>query len=213
MQHRHVVRTFVMQDTILLEGACRRVGMVDGLFVIEQGDILLFSILRRLKNGDSRNVRQQFLCCLHRLLDHLWLLRFRNHWYRSIIVLTSRHAYHDGKRQNNHQTKYSFHLFFGFSAAKVRLSEHKTKKIFLFLSNVSNFETESLKGNRVKNKINFIIFSLARVRALYVFNPCHRCRLAKLFDNQMIVGNNVAATVTRKCVFAIKRDIIATKMA
>jgi len=78
---------------------------------------------------------------------------------------------------------------------------------------VSNFETESLKGNRVNNKINFIIFSFARVRALYVFNPCYRCRLAKLFDNQRIVGNNVAATVTRKCVFAIKRDIIATKMA
>ena len=28
-------------------------------------------------------------------------------------------------------------------------------------------------------------------------NPCHRCHLAKLFDNQLVAGNNVAATVTR----------------
>ncbi len=32
---------------------------------------------------------------------------------------------------------------------------------------------------------------------LYVFfYPCHRCRLAKLFDCQMVAGNNEAATVT-----------------
>ncbi|GEM_PF-5795055 len=38
---------------------------------------------------------------------------------------------------------------------------------------------------------------LARACAHYKFlNPCHRCHLAKLFDNQWIVGNNEVATVT-----------------
>ncbi|MBQ8714693.1 MAG: hypothetical protein IJ552_05715, partial [Prevotella sp.] len=32
--------------------------------------------------------------------------------------------------------------------------------------------------------------------------PCHRCHLAKLFDNQGIVGNNEVTTVTRKGDFA-----------
>ena len=40
--------------------------------------------------------------------------------------------------------------------------------------------------------------SYARVRAPKVFNPCHRCRLAKLFENQCVVGGNEVTTVTRK---------------
>jgi len=43
-------------------------------------------------------------------------------------------------------------------------------------------------------------------------NPCHRCRLAKLFGYQAVVGNNEAARVTRKGDFALKSDIIAAKM-
>ena len=40
---------------------------------------------------------------------------------------------------------------------------------------------------------------LTRACAHYKFlNPCHRCHLAKLFDNQGIVGNNEVTTVTRK---------------
>ncbi len=35
-------------------------------------------------------------------------------------------------------------------------------------------------------------------------NPCHRCRLAKLFDNQWIAGDKEAATVARKGDFAQK---------
>ena len=35
-------------------------------------------------------------------------------------------------------------------------------------------------------------------------NPCHRCRLAKLFDCQGIAGDKEAATVTRKGCYADK---------
>ena len=45
-------------------------------------------------------------------------------------------------------------------------------------------------------------------------NPCHRCRLAKLLDNQWIAGDKEAATVTRKCDFCPKSgDILSQKRA
>ena len=54
--------------------------------------------------------------------------------------------------------------------------------------------------------------SLARARTYYNFsNPCHRCRLAKLLDNQTIGGNNVAATVTTIGDFAWKVGIFCLK--
>ena len=34
------------------------------------------------------------------------------------------------------------------------------------------------------------------------FYPCHRCRLAKLFDSQWVVGGKEAARAARKCDFA-----------
>jgi len=42
-------------------------------------------------------------------------------------------------------------------------------------------------------------------------NPCHRCRLAKLIDNQGIVGNNVAATVTTIDDFAQKVGVFCLR--
>ena len=51
-----------------------------------------------------------------------------------------------------------------------------------------------------------LCLSLSRACTHYKFlNPCHRCRLAKLFDNQGIVGDNEVARVTRKGDFADRK--------
>jgi len=42
-------------------------------------------------------------------------------------------------------------------------------------------------------------------------SPCHRCRLAKLFDYQWVVGNNEAATVTTIGDFAQKVGLFCLK--
>ncbi|MBP3775582.1 MAG: hypothetical protein J6I37_01205 [Prevotella sp.] len=51
----------------------------------------------------------------------------------------------------------------------------------------------------------------AHARIHKVFYPCHRCRLAKLFDYQWVVGNNEAATVTTIGDFCPKSGVILSQ--
>ena len=51
----------------------------------------------------------------------------------------------------------------------------------------------------------------AQIPTRNFLNPCHRCRLAKLLDNQWIAGDKEAATVTRKCDFAQKVGVFCLK--
>jgi len=58
-----------------------------------------------------------------------------------------------------------------------------------------------------------LCLSRARARTHHNFlNPCHRCRLAKLFGYQVVVSNNEVTRVTTIGDFAAKSDIIATQM-
>jgi len=50
-----------------------------------------------------------------------------------------------------------------------------------------------------------LCLSLARARTHHNFlNPCHRCRLAKLFSYQTVAGGNEVTRVTRRGAFGVK---------
>jgi len=66
-------------------------------------------------------------------------------------------------------------------------------------------------GGFVTEKLSL---SRARARTYHNFlNPCHRCRLAKLFDNQWIAGNNEAATVTRMTLLKVNSLCLLSKFS
>ena len=80
-----------------------------------------------------------------------------------------------------------------------------TRRSFYLLLAVSYRQTDRLlptNGGFVTEKL---CLSRARARTHYKFlKPCHRCRLAKLFSYQAVVGNNEVARVTRKGAFGAK---------